>query len=1068
MNVRRTSRRTPVLVCLAMVAALLVAGAPSATANTLTSDDFSGSTLDGRWRVVDTVGDGSVTLTGQGSNDAVVALALPAGSSHDAWKVNRSLRLLQPVSDADLAVTAKFDSVPIQKFQTQGLLVQQDESTWLRFDVYHDGSGLRAFAASTVAGTSTQKLKKTVSASGSVTLGVTRSGSDWTMTMASGTGAPTTIGAFTQDIQVSAAGPFVSNNGSGTSAPAFTALVDYVFDSGAPIDPEDAEPGPGPSVEPSAEPSLEPSAEPSAEHTAEPTTEPSAEPTTEPSSEPSSEPTTEPSAEPSAEPTTEPSAEPTTEPSAEPSAEPTTEPSVEPDPTPQPDPSEGPTPEPTEPISSVFGSDDFSGPALGSAWQVVNPVADGAVVVTGQGTGDARAEMRLPAGVSHDAWGINRSLRLMQQVPDVDLEIEAKYDSVPTSKFQGQGLLFEQDADDWLRFDVYHDGSKLYAYAASTTDGTSRKSLSRVISASSSVRIVVERTGSTWQMWVATDGGGLVSVGTLTRSMTLSAAGPFASNHGSGTAVPAWTSNVDYVFDSAAPVVPEDGGGGTGPVDSTPPVVSGLQATAAAEIAAVGWSTNEPTTGVVQFGTTTSLGSQVASSAPASAHSVTLSGLVPQTTYHYRLVSTDLAGNTRTTPTSTFTTSAPEPGQVPAIVDVQVVPSANGATVSWTSNRTTFGRVTYGSSTTYGSAVTTASGTSHAATLVGLSPATTYHFRVSATAPDGLSTTTSDAVFQTSTVNVGPVVDLWYGEVLQVGPSKGQEWVNIMGRATDPDGVASLTVTLPGQPTRALTLGPDNRRLQKGGDFNADIPWDVIPIGDTLAVLTATDSKGAVTIRNATIRKVAHSPATLPFTRSWTTQQPLATQALPVDGRWTIQNGVIRSVDPGYDRVVTLGDVGWTDYEMTVAITPVSQGPDAFSYLSGAPLLGVGMRWNGHEAVDNKQPTWGFYGTGAYAWVRWYANGTKLEVKGAGGSPTKTRATSFPYGTTQTLKVRAQTLESGVTRYTAKLWPQGSPEPATWGVTIDEPDGPEAGSLALISHHLDATFGPVTVTPLTP
>jgi hypothetical protein len=458
----------------------------------------------------------------------------------------------------------------------------------------------------------------------------------------------------------------------------------------------------------------------------------------------------------------------------------------------------------------------------------------------------------------------------------------------------------------------------------------------------------------------------------------------------------------------------------------------------------------------------------VSSATPATSHSVTLSGLTPQTTYHYRLVSTDLAGNVHVTPTATFTTGAPQPGQIPTISGIQVVPSSNGATLSWTTSRTTTGQVRYGTTTAYGSSVTSPSGTSHTAVLTNLSPGTTYHFPVVATAPDGLSAASTDTVFQTSTVNVGPVVDLWYGEVLEVGPSKGQDWVNIMGRASDPDGMGSLTVTLPGVAARPLTLGPDNRRLQEGGDFNADIPWDSIPVGDTTAVLTATDSRGAVTTRNAIIRKTAHSPQAIPFTRSWTTQQSLASQALPVDGRWQVQDGVIRSVAPGYDRVVTLGDVGWTDYELTVAITPISQGPAAFSYLSGAPLLGVGMRWNGHEAVDNKQPAWGFYGTGAYAWVRWYSDGTKLEVKGAGGSPTKTRVTSFPYGTTQVMKVRAQTLATGATRYTAKLWPQGTPEPLAWGATIDEPDGPGSGSLALISHHLDATFGPVTVTPLAP
>lgn len=131
-------------------------------------------------------------------------------------------------------------------------------------------------------------------------------------------------------------------------------------------------------------------------------------------------------------------------------------------------------------------------------------------------------------------------------------------------------------------------------------------------------------------------------------------------------------------------------------------------------------------------------------------------------------------------------------------------------------------------------------------------------------------------------------------------------------------------------------------------------------------------------------------------------------------------------------------------------------------------MLGVGMRWSGHDVVDGKQPAWGFYGTGAYAWIRWHESGTKIEVKGTGGSPTRTRAKDFAFGTTQVLKLRAETLDTGGTQYSVKSWPQGAAEPAVWEAVIAEPDGPASGSLVLISHHLDATFGEVSIVPLQP
>src|SRR5439155_9261119 len=48
------------------------------------------------------------------------------------------------------------------------------------------------------------------------------------------------------------------------------------------------------------------------------------------------------------------------------------------------------------------------------------------------------------------------------------------------------------------------------------------------------------------------------------------------------------------------------------------------------------------------------------------AHSVTLSGLTPSTTYHYRVLSTDAAGNPATSGDFTFTTAAgPAPAPIP-------------------------------------------------------------------------------------------------------------------------------------------------------------------------------------------------------------------------------------------------------------------------------------------------------------------------------------------------------------------------------------------------------------------
>ncbi len=97
--------------------------------------------------------------------------------------------------------------------------------------------------------------------------------------------------------------------------------------------------------------------------------------------------------------------------------------------------------------------------------------------------------------------------------------------------------------------------------------------------------------------------------------------------------------------------------------DTTPPVVTALGATPSASGATITWTTNEAATSRVDYGTSPSaLTSTAGVSGLATAHSVTLTGLSSQTTYYYRVLSADAAGNATTEPAppaspATFTTT---------------------------------------------------------------------------------------------------------------------------------------------------------------------------------------------------------------------------------------------------------------------------------------------------------------------------------------------------------------------------------------------------------------------------
>ena len=102
----------------------------------------------------------------------------------------------------------------------------------------------------------------------------------------------------------------------------------------------------------------------------------------------------------------------------------------------------------------LFGAelDDFDGSQLNpNVWTIVDPLAGSDVSVSG-----GFLTIQVPAPVSHDVWiSGNRAPRVMQPVADTDFWIEAKFDSIPSKKYQIQGLLVEQDVGNFLRFDIF-------------------------------------------------------------------------------------------------------------------------------------------------------------------------------------------------------------------------------------------------------------------------------------------------------------------------------------------------------------------------------------------------------------------------------------------------------------------------------------------------------------------------------------------------------------------------------------------------------------------------------------
>lgn len=95
----------------------------------------------------------------------------------------------------------------------------------------------------------------------------------------------------------------------------------------------------------------------------------------------------------------------------------------------------------------------------------------------------------------------------------------------------------------------------------------------------------------------------------------------------------------------------------SGPPDTTPPVISNIQASGITTSAAtITWTTDEASNSVVEYGLTASYGSSVSNANNVTTHSIPLTGLNANTLYHYRVKSTDGAGNPATSADNTFQT----------------------------------------------------------------------------------------------------------------------------------------------------------------------------------------------------------------------------------------------------------------------------------------------------------------------------------------------------------------------------------------------------------------------------
>ncbi|MCI2401184.1 Ig-like domain-containing protein [Aliiroseovarius sp. N1Y82] len=617
---------------------------------------------------------------------------------------------------------------------------------------------------------------------------------------------------------------------------------------------------------------------------------------------------------------------------------------------------------------SGIASDDFSGGVLDPVWTIEGPGG----ISSGLGTDatDAWLELVTPDG-AHDVWGVNNGARAMQGISDGDFQIETRFLSTPSEKYQLQGLLVEQDADNWLRFDTYSDGKKLYAFAAITVDGVSSMAFRVTIPGSVAPYLRLTRAGDDWTLDYSTDGTAWVTAGSFTHALTAAKAGVFGGNTGSATG---FTAQVDYFETSDDPILDEDGT--IVPVNNAPDAVDD------------GLATDQDVALEIN-------------------------------------VAADLLTNDS------------DPNGDPISVTGMTQP-ANGTLVD-----NADGTWTYTPNAGFGGA-------------------------------DSFTYTISDgSLTDTATVNltVGNPIDVWYGLDQSFGsPGESQEWINILGNVSG--AVTSLTYSLNGGPSRALSIGEDTRRLQNPGDFNIDVSYSELDgsAADDVITITATFADSSVHTRDVTVQYGSGTAWDPNYSIDWETVTDLQDVVQVVDGLWSWDGTGARPVELGYDRLLVIGDQGWDNYEVNLTITMHDlTNVDPRGRDGGG--LALGMLWDGHtdEPITNWQPKSGWEPGAMFFWedgtLKSRSYHSFSEVLGSVGSLPLQEGLSYNY----TLRVEQVGIYDR--QYSLKVWEEGTSEPVDWTLqtieTFSLTEAPATGSIYLNAHYYDVTFGDLTVTEIT-
>lgn len=203
---------------------------------------------------------------------------------------------------------------------------------------------------------------------------------------------------------------------------------------------------------------------------------------------------------------------------------------------------------------------------------------------------------------------------------------------------------------------------------------------------------------------------------------------------------------------------PSGGGSSGGGGDGIPPYIFNVRTSSTSPTSVdILWQTDEASTSAVDFGHTDAYASGTISDASfVISHVIPLTGLIPCSTYVYRVRSTDAGGFSSSASGYAFTMPCDvTPPVISSLLADQVTDSS--VVIRWSTDEPATSLVEYGISDSYGSTASAVGfATNHVIPIAGLEPGMTYFVRVTSSDASGNVTVSEGIVFTTQSDQTPP------------------------------------------------------------------------------------------------------------------------------------------------------------------------------------------------------------------------------------------------------------------------------------------------------------------------